>query len=139
MKRKLLAVFVAFLSFGAVAQVQDKGGPISWRGKLQEHVVIPQHTMPGFDMEARKIEDSIRDLTNFRRSVPGCIKAPDCESGRIFTIFRIFRERYGFHSFALFCVEENPWLETHRSKLRKLVDFVILLVMLAANFAKVVI
>lgn len=63
MKRKLLAVFVAFLSFGAIAQVQDKGGPVSWRGKLPAHQIIPQHTMPGFDMEARRIEDSIRDLT----------------------------------------------------------------------------
>lgn len=63
MKRKLLAVFVAFLSFGAIAQVQDKGGPVSWRGKLPGHVILPQHTMPGFDMEARRIEDSIRDLT----------------------------------------------------------------------------
>lgn len=61
MKRKLLAVFVAFLSFGTIAQVQDKGGPISWKGKLPGHVVIPQHTMPGFDMETVRIEDSIRD------------------------------------------------------------------------------
>ena len=61
MKRILLSALITLSSLGAFAQVQDKGGPISWKGKLSGHVMIPQHTMPGFDMEARRIEDSIRD------------------------------------------------------------------------------
>lgn len=63
MKKTLLAACVMFLTMGAFAQVKDLGGPISWRGKLPAHIVIPKHTMPGFDMEAKRIEDSINDLT----------------------------------------------------------------------------
>ena len=51
------------LCITAHAQTTDLGGPISWKGKLDDHTVVPVETMSGFDLSAIQAEDVINDQT----------------------------------------------------------------------------
>lgn len=61
MKRVIL--FIAFiLSFSAVAQVEQLGGPISWKAKTNSSNLKPI-ALPSFDLEKYIKEDAINDVT----------------------------------------------------------------------------
>ena len=64
MKRKLFTVATALMfCWTSIAQTTDLGGPISWKGKLKAHTVIPLEVMPGFDLSTIQAEDAIDDQT----------------------------------------------------------------------------
>ena len=62
MKIKLLALIAGgFISLSGFAQTTDLGGPISWKGKLNDQKQIPVLEMPGFDRQAIQAEDAVND------------------------------------------------------------------------------
>lgn len=62
MKIKLLALIAGgFISLSGFAQTTDLGGPISWKGKLNDQKQIPVLEMPGFDLQAIQAEDAVND------------------------------------------------------------------------------
>lgn len=63
MKRKLyLLCSFLFLNGALDAQIVDLGGPISWKFSAKDQQ-IPVLTMPGFDLDAIRAEDAIRDAS----------------------------------------------------------------------------
>lgn len=62
MNKLLCTVGCALLgSTSLIAQTTNLGGPISWRGKLDKSVEVPQQKMLGFNLAQIQAEDAIND------------------------------------------------------------------------------
>lgn len=61
MKRLLLAAGMILITGLSFAQLENKGNPLSWKGKLEQNKDFDVKVMPGFDMRQVAMEDSIND------------------------------------------------------------------------------
>lgn len=67
MKKQVLSALCALLILPLGAQTTDLGGPISWKGKLDDIKQVPLSVMPGFNQASINAEDEVNDL---RKDIP---------------------------------------------------------------------